>query len=265
MVGGNGETGGNEDTNEEPEPPEEIIPETEDYVGYYADMEGDGTVDGIIFADMAVGNTGDGQWNDDWGKYEIPVKDNLKEYTISKEKYNDDFGENYVISPKKGTTGNERFYIMALDDFNDENGPRYCWYDAAYGKLDNTIEYTVNDFEQGKANTIAMIANWNKGANGGYGPQDDNGTYKDMWGVIQTSVGNIENPTWFVPSKSEWAAFAGELGLNDINYVNYNLSNWYWSSAQYDTNRAYTANFSRGFMYDDLVGYLHSVRLAATF
>ena len=39
MAGGNGETGENEDTNKEPEPPEEIIPETESYVGYYADIE----------------------------------------------------------------------------------------------------------------------------------------------------------------------------------------------------------------------------------
>ena len=101
MVGGNGETGGNEDTNEEPEPPEEIIPETESYVGYYADREGDGTVDGIIFADLAKGNTGDGQWSDAYGLYTIPVKDNLKEYSISKDMYSDDFGENYVITPKK--------------------------------------------------------------------------------------------------------------------------------------------------------------------
>ena len=34
--------------------------EPESYVGYYADLEGDGTVDGIIYADLAVG--GSGQW-----------------------------------------------------------------------------------------------------------------------------------------------------------------------------------------------------------
>ena len=266
MVGGNGEIGENEDTNEEPEPPEEIIPETESYVGYYADREGDGTVDGIIFADLAKGNTGDGEWGDnDYGSYTIPVKDNLKEYTISKEKHKDDFGENYVISSKKGTTGNDRFYIMALDDFNDENGPICCWYDAAAGKLDNIIEHTVNDFGQGKANTIAMIANWNKGANGGYGPQDDNVTYKDMWGVIQTSVGNIENPTWFVPSKSEWAAFAEELGLNKDNYASYRLSEYYWSSAQNNTNYVYTEVFNGGGMSYNYVTYTHYVRLATTF
>ena len=110
-----------------------------------------------------------------------------------------------------------------------------------------------------------MIANWNKGANGGYGPQDDNGTYKDMWGVIQTSVGNIENPTWFVPSKSEWAAFAGELGLNDINYVNYNLRDWYWSSAQGDAYFACAAYFNFGCMNDGTVSGGSYVRLAATF
>ena len=38
------------------------ISKTESYVGYYADIEGDGTVDGIIYADLAKGNTGIGNW-----------------------------------------------------------------------------------------------------------------------------------------------------------------------------------------------------------
>ena len=211
-------------------------------------MEGDGTVDGIIFADMAVGNTGDGQWNDDWGKYEIPVKDNLKEYTISKEKYNDDFGENYVITPKKGTTGNERFYIMALDDI--DNSEHY-WYKSAYNKM--TID-TSEDFEKGKENTQTMISQWNSNK---YPPQDDN----DMWGLIQTQVNN----GWFVPSRAEWSAFAEELGITEDNYVNYNLSDEYWSSSQIDTDFAWFAYFFFGFMDDGRVYNGRSVRLAATF
>ena len=41
---------------------DEIISKTEPYVGYYADVNADGTVDGVIYADLAVGNTGDGEW-----------------------------------------------------------------------------------------------------------------------------------------------------------------------------------------------------------
>ena len=244
MAGGNGETGENEDTNKEPEPPEEIIPETESYVGYYADIEGDGTVDGIIFADLAKGNTGSGQW----GKYTIPVKDNLKEYTISKDMYTDDFGENYVITPKKGTTGNERFYIMALDDID---GGTHYWYKSAYSKMTmNTSE----DFEKGKKNTQTMITQWNSNK---YPPQDDN----DMWKLIQTQV----NSGWFVSSRAEWSAFAEELGITKENHVNHNLNGWYWSSSQIDKRFAWRADFGTGCIFLDGVSGDYSVRLAATF
>ena len=42
------------------------ISQTDSYVGYYADIEGDGTVDGIIYADLAIG--GSGQWRRQLGK-----------------------------------------------------------------------------------------------------------------------------------------------------------------------------------------------------
>ena len=38
---------------------------TDSYVGYYADIDNDGDVDGIIYADMIVGNTKSGRWNND--------------------------------------------------------------------------------------------------------------------------------------------------------------------------------------------------------
>ncbi len=249
MVGGNGETGGNEDTNEEPEPPEEIIPETESYVGYYADREGDGTVDGIIFADLAKGNTGDGEWSDFNGLYTIPVKDNLKEYTISKDMYTDDFGENYVITPKKGTIGNERFYIMALDDIDDST---HYFYKSSYDKM--TLD-TSEDFEKGKENTRTMITQWNSNK---YPPQDDN----DMWGLIQTQANN----GWFVPSKAEWSAFAEELGITKDNYANHNLSKGYWSSSQDPTRNAWFADFDYNYMFTiNVYANVYFVRLAATF
>ena len=162
--------------------------------------------------------------------------------------YSDDFGENYVITPKKGTTGNERFYIMALDDI--DNSEHY-WYKSAYNKM--TID-TSEDFEKGKENTQTMISQWNSNK---YPPQDDN----DMWGLIQTQVNN----GWFVPSRAEWSAFAEELGITEDNYVNYNLSDEYWSSSQIDTDFAWFAYFFFGFMDDGRVYNGRSVRLAATF
>ena len=162
--------------------------------------------------------------------------------------YSDDFRENYVITPKKGTTGNERFYIMALDDI--DNSEHY-WYKSAYNKM--TID-TSEDFEKGKENTQTMISQWNSNK---YPPQDDN----DMWGLILTQV----NSGWFVPSRAEWSAFAEELGITKDNFVTYNLSDWYWSSSQIDTGYAWNASFRSGYMGRTNVDDHRYVRLAATF
>ena len=218
----------------------------------YADFEGDGTADGIIFADLKVGNRGDGNWGDSWGDYTIPTEEGLKEYYVVNESYTEPkFGNltGELIAPVAGTSGKDRFYVMALEDFTP--GTRYCWYDAAYGNLDSqySISSSTNDFAvagaeepTGKANTERMIASWNSSQ---YGAQNDNGTYDDMWGVIQDEV----EDGWFVPSKSEWLAFGGEvLELNNItlsNYDDYGLGSVCWSSSQSTTRNAYFANFSK--------------------
>lgn len=236
----------------------------------YADFEGDGTADGIIFADLKVGNRGDGSWGDSWGDYTIPTEEGLKEYYVVNESYTEaKFGglTGELIAPAEGTSGKDRFYVMALEDFNP--GTRYCWYDAAYGNLDSQYNVsTANDFAvagaepTGKTNTERMIASWNSSE---YGAQNDNGTYEDMWGAIQDEVAD----GWFVPSKSEWSAFGGEvLELNNItssNYDDYGLSSWCWSSSQYTTYYAYRAYFGRGYIRFDTVYGDTCVRLATTF
>ena len=233
------------------------IPTTSSYVGYYADLEGEGTVDGIIYADLAKGNTGDGQWSDSDGNYTIPVKTNLKDYYISKKSHSGDFGTKDVISPIKGQSGkNDRFYIMELEDFNA--GTRYCWYDAAYGNMSDYSTATSKDFGTGKANTNTMITKWN---NNSYGAQNDNGTYLDMWGVIQDKVAE----GWFVPSKAEWSAFAEELGITKSNYQEKGLTDWYWSSSQRNTGYAWNATFGLGYMGSYSVDYIYYVRLSTTF
>ena len=231
---------------------QEVISKTESYVGYYADFEGDGTVDGIIYADLAIGNTGDGQWTDSDGNYEIPkVESGLKDYYISKTDYEGDFGIKDVISPIG--SGAPRFYVMALSDIDANT---HYWYYNAYGNMSDYATATSGDFGTGKTNTEAMIAKWNNGSNGGYGEQNDN----DMWGLIQTEVAN----GWFVPSRGEWSAFAEELGITS-NYPDFGLSHWCWSSSQYNTSYAYSANFGNGYMFDDNVTNYRYVRLSTTF
>ena len=82
-------------------------------VGYYADTDGDGTPDGIIFADFKKGGSGS------WGgtNYTISTVTGLKEYYVSKTNYNGPFGTKNVLSARG--SGNARFNVMALSDYNN--------------------------------------------------------------------------------------------------------------------------------------------------
>ena len=240
------------------------ISKSTSYVGYYADIDGNKTVDGVIFADKAVGNQGSGKWNGSDDVYTIPkVTEGLKDYTISQESYTGNFGTKAVISPIG--TGEERFYIMALTDIDGKtNGTYYDWYHAASDKgISDWSTITSEEFGTGKTNTATMIAKWNAKA---YGYQDTCSDHKDMWGQIQTKV----KDGWFVPSRAEWAAFAGELGIsedssNEKYYGNFGLGLCYWSSSLRTTNHAWYAGFNTGYMGINRINSFYYVRLGATF
>ena len=85
-------------------------------VGYYADVDGNGTVDGVIFEDFKVG--GSGSWGNRNGTYTIPTVSGTKEYYISKTNYSGPFGTKDVLSAKG--SGNNRFYVMALSDVGND-------------------------------------------------------------------------------------------------------------------------------------------------
>ena len=91
-------------------------------VGYYADVDGNGTVDGIIFADFKYGGSGS------WGgtDYTISTVTGLKEYYVSKTNYNGPFGIKDVLSARG--SGNARFKVMALSDYN--NSATYTFFNA---------------------------------------------------------------------------------------------------------------------------------------
>ena len=253
-----------EDSNQPTPNPTDKISKDTSYVGYYADIDADGTVDGVIYADLAVGNQGSGQWNGSDGKYTVPtVTEGLKDYYISQTNYkvNEGFGTKDVISPTG--TGTERFYIMALKDIT-KNGPLYDWYNAAFSKgMSDYVATTSGDFGKGKSNTTTMISKWNATA---YGAQNNCSDHKDMWGQIQEEVKN----GWFVPSKAEWSAFGGELGItrdssSEKYYGNFGLSSYYWSSTQYGTDLAWSELFGNGYVGFYYVSTSHYVRLSATF
>ena len=232
------------------------IPTTTSYVGYYADVDGNGSVDGVIYADLAIG--GSGQWGDSNGNYTIPTGSNFKKYGISQTNYTDDFGTKDVIKVTN-SSGNERFYVMALDDVDSNI---YCWYEAAwdYGMSDYAST-TSTLFGSGKQNTKNMISKWNSSS---YGAQNI-GSDTDVWGLSTVQSKINENPAWYVPSKEEWSAFGQELGITSSNYQDKGLSYNYWSSSQYGASSAWYATFVSGFMSSYGAYNVYCVRLGTTF
>ncbi len=260
---------------------------TDSYVGYYADIDNDGDVDGIIYADMIVGNTKSGRWNeDDRSAYNVTKIDDVtsvKDYVVSTKTYtgqttagiykaNDGFGEKEVLVPATNSTGTkDRFYVMTLEDFTNNSKNRFHWYYAGEN-LDRKIESSAIDFGEGKQKTIDMVIDWNNNTTK-YGEQTTASSgkdYIDLWGAIQDGQYNIvstasDSKKWFIPSKSEWSAFGEELGITTDNYPNKGLSDWYWSSSQYDALSAYGAIFMFGYIDYYSVGIHGWVRLSTTF
>ena len=197
-----------------------------------------------------------------------PVTEGLKQYEIISESFTG-FGEQWtkpVLKKIDGSEGADRFYVMALEDIDNEE---HYWWKDAYGKLDSTyiVEETAIDFTKdnskptGLVNTERMMECYKNGEiNGTTVLKDDN----DMWGLIQNEV----DRGWFVPSISEWAAFGSfaydKLGVEG-NYPEYGLSAWYWSSTVNLTCYAYCAYFGTGFISYGDVNLTCSVRLSTTF
>ena len=252
----------------------EPIPTTESYVGYYADINDDGTVDGVIYADLAF--DANGTWSSkNSSTFSYKASSNLKNYTISTKTYEGQttagtytakgFGEKSVLVPN-GETGNDRFYVMALENFTDGTNTTFYWYYNAHGNMSDYATATSTAFGTGKANTLKMIEYWN--AETPYGTQNT----RDLWGVIQNSenydiVESVnDSKKWFVPSKDEWSAFGSNLGItSDDYYLEFGLSNYYWSSSHYNTHFVWCADLTRGSTNYSRVDHDHCVRLSATF
>ena len=211
-------------------------------------------------------------------KYTIPTKSTLSTYEIIKDsngnikKFDGPFGSRGMLQRKTAVTNGDRFYVMALADF-DSN--KHCWYSKATNMTDYAT-YTSTSFGSGKENTSKMITAWN---NIKYGEQNGNSSNPDVWGVIQDKA----NAGWFVPSRDEWNAFGAFFKVGGENskygidgnehtftdYYDYNkvykLSDWCWSSSQSFTNIAYDVGFGHGGSNGGYVGNGEHVRLSSTF
>ena len=230
-----------------PEPEEPSVPESTSYVGYYADVDGNGSVDGVIYADLAIGGSGS------WGgyKYEIPKESNFKKYKISQKNYSEKFGTMDVLT-MSNEDGNKRFYVMALKDINST---KYYWYQSAYGNMSDFSSTTSTDFGKGQQNTKNIISKWNSSI---YGSQNSN----DIWGVIKKQI----EEGWYVPSRDEWQAFANAFNIKSSNYNStYGFLGNCWSSSQSDVNSAWNIRFNNSIISNDNVFSSLYIRLSTTF
>ena len=162
---------------------------------------------------------------------------------------------NKTITPDG--SGADRFYVMSLSDLNVGGYSTYCWYNSASSTgMSDYATYASTTFGSGKKNTEDMITKWNAS---GYGATNN----QDLWKHIQDVAGTGKR--WFVPSKAEWSAFGGELGITQNNYSSKGLNSRYWSSSQNNTNNAWYANFNNGNMNNNNVNNNNYVHLSTSF
>ncbi len=267
---------GNEQKEETPTSPieEELVPKTENCIGYYADLDGDKHADGIIYADLAIGQETEAKWNgnsDSVFQYS-KVTNSLKEYTKEEEE-GSGFGSYTAPMLKEVNSGGitDRFYVMALNDFDTS---KHYWYYNAYrtgrDKLKDTgkvVTGATNDFGEGEINTNFWIGTYNDAdSQEKYGQPNAN----DLWKVIQGNL-DANGKTWFVPSKSEWSAFGNMCYTNEKimmttgNYWDFGLNNYYWTSSQEVTNLAWFTRIDNGYISGVNVINSYYVRLSTTF
>ena len=231
----------------------EKISKTESFVGYYADVDGNGSVDGIIYADLAF-DFSKGEDSDD-DRYSYIKKETLNNYYIIKESNKcGSFEEKQVIAPIDKVEANDRFYVMALTDFSEN---AYTWYENAHtGLMDDYEETTSGEFGKGKENTRTMMTKVY-----GEGLKES-----DLWKHIGSEV----SKGWFVPSRGEWASFldfAIRKGLTNENYTDYGLKQGYWASSQIYVDSAWNVEIDNAgvMIYCDSANDYNHVRLSTTF
>ena len=240
----------------------------------YADLDGDGTGDGIIVADISKDSTdtttykgGNPRKGNSWGY--TTVTSGLKEYsenTSYKYKNADGSTVDGTLIKCTNNTGTPRYYVLSLADYDADE---HYWYKNASGKMSDSSKFTSEDFGKGKENTEKMIERMKNHSDKSRYSEDygeaTTGTNADVWNIIEDKV----KEGWFVPSNTEWYTFASYLNVSfgkaTYNYYIYGLSNYYWSSSQ--KNDCY--GFLMDFVYDYVSSYdvdrKSSLRLCATF
>lgn len=252
----------------------ELINKTTNYNGYYADINGDGNIDGIIYIDLLKQAGTSGTWNNDSdSKFKIPTgvtTSNVKDYVISStgkvDNRYDSTARKVITLASEQTGTKERFYLMGLDDLSYSRYDTFYWYRNASRMTDyaTTAPNTIY-VGTGRANTAAMK---NKCKSSSYGTVDNLDVWKNLPTTPKIDENDTEENRWFVPSRAEWCAFGKHLGFTSSSptYLNKNMKAFYWTSTQYDERKIYRC-FLQACYTDHSVYYYsqYAVRVSATF
>ena len=247
------------------------------YENYYADINGDGKIDGIIYTDLRFHSGESSEWGTFIGAFTIPntvTTTNVKDYVVSNKEVVDtrwDTTARKVISlasEQKGTATEERFYVMGLENLTRNGYSTLYWYIRASNRMSTYASDTNVAFGKGRENTKKIVDIWTAGTSGAYGAGQN---AKDLWGLFPLDeakwpkVLDTDEYRWFIASRGEWAAFARHLGITVTNYGSKNLSANYWASSQSSAKNAWNTYFEDGYMTKSQVSVKHNVRASATF
>jgi hypothetical protein len=124
---------------------------------------------------------------------------------------------------------------------------------AAWGCYGQSIGGTSSALGTGAANTTAIVSGCSETAIAAKICEDyTDGTYSD----------------WFLPSKDELNLMYENIGQGNVsglgNVGNF-ASTYYWSSTEYDSDRAWLQYFANGGQYDNVKGNTNNVRAVRAF
>lgn len=225
-----------------------LISPTESQVGKYIDTNGDGIPEGIIFIDLVADK--EKQLKYDNKMYKIPTikeKDNIKEYVTGGKFSHKLNGEQEMLIPI--LDGEDRFYIMALEDVDEDT---FYFYKMS-SKEKFELQSKDIKFGTGKKNTTRLMNSWNGEK---YGPKHPN----DIWGHAKKNI----QKGWFIPSIDEWCAFADQLDINNENHEKKGLRDDYFSSSQYNDFSYFSLSFYKYTCSHEPINAVNYVRLART-
>lgn len=228
----------------------------ENYVGYYADVDNNGTIDGLIFFDYVQGADTTPGFLGTGVNVASKNREDLATYALKTVNGVD----NVVV---KTGDGDDRFYVIDLANRlpQSKDGSAYWYYSAYANTISDYAGLTSTAFGSGKSNTETMKALWDAET---YGAKNN----RDIF--------TIETGDWFIPSKDEWSVLGSNLkkvagsedaygSMNFPSGAKIGFSYDYWSSSISSATYAWSAGFINGYMSISSFTKAHYVRLASTF